>query len=128
MELDGRLILKDRALKSGDTELYNDIDKLNPDAVEYLVRTQDDQERSKLISLNKVLWGITEQESEKDYADSDGRSYAELPNDGGGFWDDIDTRLHVTQKNGRVVTKENMSSNFTRLGDPRNFNDLREGY
>lgn len=35
--LDGRLILKDRALKSGELDFYNQIDKLRPDAVDYLV-------------------------------------------------------------------------------------------
>ena len=38
LELDGRLILKDRALKSNDLDLYHEIDKLKPEAVEYLVR------------------------------------------------------------------------------------------
>jgi hypothetical protein len=37
-QLDGRLVLKDKALKEADLDLYHQIDKLKPDAVDYLIR------------------------------------------------------------------------------------------
>jgi len=38
LELDARLLLKDKALKNQELDLYYEIDKLKPDVVEYLVR------------------------------------------------------------------------------------------
>lgn len=53
-ELDGRLILKDRALKTQDLALYHQIDKLKPDAIEFLVRQQDDVENSKFLKIDHL--------------------------------------------------------------------------
>jgi hypothetical protein len=37
LELDARLLLKDKALKNQELDLYYEIDKLKPDVVDYLV-------------------------------------------------------------------------------------------
>jgi hypothetical protein len=109
---------------------------LKPEAVEYLIRKQEDEEKGKLIPLNKVLWGLDDQEKgskEDEFLDSENpdtrRSNASLPQDGGDFWEDIETRIHLKHPpRDTRVTKENMSVTITRPGDPNNLNAIREGY
>ncbi len=96
--LDGRLILKDRALKNQELDFYNQIDKLRPDTVDYLVRKQEDEERAKEVKLNP----IKEINEDSNYLETDSELQDEKvfdhfdQNDGGEFWEDIETKIkHV---------------------------------
>jgi hypothetical protein len=88
--------LKDRALKNQEFDLYNQIDKLRPDHVDYLVRKHDDIEKEKdanQLKLNPI-------KEVDDYTDSDAHTHRSLGSyiengEGGEFWEEIETKIKV---------------------------------
>ena len=72
-------------------------------------------------------------DSDNPSADHTRRSYTSIPDGGGDFWEEIDTRVQYMaggQVVNRLVTRENMAVVVTRPSDKGNsgFNDIREAY
>jgi hypothetical protein len=118
LNLDGRLVLKDKVLKEGDLEVYHEIDRLKPDDVAYLVNKLDS---GMFEELDKI-----EFDEELDSDPPTRRSYHSNKGGGGDFWEEIETEIkthdHVID---REVRKENMSAaNHPESG----MQDVKEAY